>query len=164
MTEKEECALLKIAKDLPDVIITVKAGDLLKFAEYCINKTIKEFEQRIMDANTETYCSPEKTAKIFKVDKSIPERISGCRAAVKFLNEAGYRISLSLMQKETANGNVPCQRFHHKYLVFKGDELLNWAEKNCESVSDMSTGTLAMAASANDKLRQAIKEKGELRL
>jgi hypothetical protein len=85
--------------------------------------------------------------------ETVQGRISGCRAAVDFLNKAGYRTSLSLMQKETAAGRVPCRKFHNKHLVFFCSELLEWAEKNCESVGDMSEVALAVATSANDKLR-----------
>ncbi|MDR3226150.1 MAG: hypothetical protein LBT56_00565 [Prevotellaceae bacterium] len=88
--------------------------------------------------------------------KAVPERISGCRAAVDFLNnEAGYRISLSLIQKATAAGTIPCRRFHNKHLVFSHHELLEWAEKNCQPVGDMSEVTLSIANNANDKIRKA---------
>jgi hypothetical protein len=82
-----------------------------------------------------------------------PDNISGCRAAVDFLNRSGYRISVSLMQKETAAGRILCRKFHNRHLVFSGTELLEWAEKNCQPVGDVSEITLSIASAANDKLR-----------
>jgi hypothetical protein len=84
---------------------------------------------------------------------SLPDNISGCQTAVDFLNKSGYRISLSLMQKETAAGRVPCRKFHNKTLMFSGVELLEWAEKNCKPVGDVSEITLQVASAANSKLR-----------
>jgi hypothetical protein len=50
--------------------VTINAGQLIEAIDYCVNKTRKELEQQITDANTETYPSPDQTAKIFGVDKS----------------------------------------------------------------------------------------------
>ena len=52
------------------VNITVNAGQLVEAIEYCINKTVREFDQRITDANTETYPSPDQVSKMLDVDKS----------------------------------------------------------------------------------------------
>ena len=52
------------------VNITINAGQLIEAIDYCVNKTRKELEQQITDANTETYPSVEKTAAILDVDKS----------------------------------------------------------------------------------------------
>jgi hypothetical protein len=62
--------LYSILKNTPDLSITIKAGQLLECIDYCINKTRKELEQQITDANTETYPSVERVAKILDVDKS----------------------------------------------------------------------------------------------
>jgi transcriptional regulator of acetoin/glycerol metabolism len=50
--------------------ITINAGQLIEAIDYCINKTRKELEQQITDANTETYPSVEQVAKMLDVDKS----------------------------------------------------------------------------------------------
>jgi hypothetical protein len=50
--------------------ITINAGQLIEAINYCVNKTRKELEQQITDANTETYPSPDQVAKILNVDKS----------------------------------------------------------------------------------------------
>jgi transcriptional regulator with PAS, ATPase and Fis domain len=62
--------LISIAKEYPNLNITVSAGELIEAVEYCVNKTRKDFEQQITDANTETYPSPDQVAKILGVDKS----------------------------------------------------------------------------------------------
>ncbi|KAA6329747.1 hypothetical protein EZS27_021468 [termite gut metagenome] len=62
--------LIELAKQCPDVNITFKAGELIEVIDYCINKTRKELEQLINDANTETYPSADKTAKILDVNRS----------------------------------------------------------------------------------------------
>jgi hypothetical protein len=87
-------------------------------------------------------------------DESKPKVLTGCRAAVAFLEQSGYDVSLSLMQKETAAGTVPCSRFHNKRLVFNPDNLLGWAESHCKPVGDMSEVTLSLASDANSKLRK----------
>ena len=62
--------LFNLAKHCPDITVNVKAGELLEMVDYCVNKTRKDLEQQITDANTETYPSPDQTAKILDVDKS----------------------------------------------------------------------------------------------
>jgi hypothetical protein len=63
-------SLYEILSTAPDLSITIKAGQLLECIDYCINKTRKELEQQITDANTETYPSVERVAEILDVDKS----------------------------------------------------------------------------------------------
>ena len=62
--------VIELAKQCPDVTISLKAGELVEAIDYCVNKTRKELEQQITDANTETYPSVEQVAKILDVDKS----------------------------------------------------------------------------------------------
>ena len=62
--------VIELAKQCPDVNITLKAGELIECIDYCVNKTRKELEQHITDANTETYPSAEQVSKILDVDKS----------------------------------------------------------------------------------------------
>ena len=59
--------LVDMAKQCPNLNITVKVGELLEMVEYCVQSTRKELEQQITDANTETYPSPEQVAKILGV-------------------------------------------------------------------------------------------------
>ncbi|KAA6321069.1 hypothetical protein EZS27_029237 [termite gut metagenome] len=62
--------VVELAKQCPDVNITLKAGELIEAIDYCVNRTRKELEQQITDANTESYPSAEQTAKILNVDRS----------------------------------------------------------------------------------------------
>jgi hypothetical protein len=50
--------------------VTINAGQLIEAIDYCVNKTRKDLEQLITDANTETYPSPDQVAKILSVDKT----------------------------------------------------------------------------------------------
>lgn len=50
--------------------ITINAGQLIEAINYCVNKTRKELEQQITDANTETYPSPKRVSEILDVDLS----------------------------------------------------------------------------------------------
>lgn len=62
--------IVELAKQYPELNLTVKAGELVEVIDYCVNKTRKELEQQITDANTETYPSPDQVAKILDVNKS----------------------------------------------------------------------------------------------
>ena len=62
-----ELDLLKLVKENPNINITVKGGELLEMADYCIQSTRKNLEQQITDANAETYPSRQKVAEILDV-------------------------------------------------------------------------------------------------
>jgi prophage antirepressor-like protein len=62
--------LIELAKQCPNVNITLKAGELIEAIDYCVNQTRKELEQLITDANTETYPSIEQVSKILDVNKT----------------------------------------------------------------------------------------------
>ena len=62
--------VIELAKQCPDITISLKAGELIEAIDYCVLTTRKELEQLITDANTETYPSPDQVAKILDVDKS----------------------------------------------------------------------------------------------
>ena len=62
--------IIKLAESCPNLNITLKVGEVVEVIDYCINKTRKELEQQITDANTETYPSVAKVAEILDVDKS----------------------------------------------------------------------------------------------
>jgi hypothetical protein len=66
----EKNKLIELAKECPNVNITVTAGDLADMVTYCVNYTRKELEQLITDANTEVYPSAAQVSKILDVDKS----------------------------------------------------------------------------------------------
>ena len=66
--------IFEIAKQFPELSLTVKARDLIEMVEYCVGRTRAEFEQQITDANTETYPSRQKVAEILDVDLSTLHR------------------------------------------------------------------------------------------
>jgi transcriptional regulator with PAS, ATPase and Fis domain len=66
--------LLELAKQCPSVNITITVGDLIEANEALVEKTRKELEQLITDANTETYPSAEQVTKILDVDRSTLHR------------------------------------------------------------------------------------------
>jgi excisionase family DNA binding protein len=53
-----------------NVTIAVTLSDLKQFAQELIQITKQELEQKITDANTESYPSPEEVAKMLGVDRS----------------------------------------------------------------------------------------------
>jgi hypothetical protein len=61
---------IELAKQCPNVTISLKAGELIEAINYCVDKTRKDLEQQITDANTETYPSPDQVSKMLDVDKS----------------------------------------------------------------------------------------------
>jgi excisionase family DNA binding protein len=75
--------------------VTINAGQLIEAIDYCVNKTRKELEQQITDANTETYPSVEQTAKILDVDKSTLWRWakSGYLTPIEVGGKRRYRMS-----------------------------------------------------------------------
>ena len=86
--------LLKISELWPDLNLTVKAGDLLKMVQACIQDALKQFEQSIIDANTEKYLSYDNVAEILNVstttlwrwgkkDYLVPLEIGGKRLYLK---------------------------------------------------------------------------------
>ena len=59
--------VIELAKQCPDVTISLKVGELIEAVTYCVNLTRKELEKQITDANTETYPSPAQVSKILNV-------------------------------------------------------------------------------------------------
>jgi excisionase family DNA binding protein len=77
------------------VNITINAGQLIEAIDYCVNKTRKELEQQITDANTETYPSPNQVAKILDVNKTTLWRWhkQGYLTAIEVGGKRRYRMS-----------------------------------------------------------------------
>jgi excisionase family DNA binding protein len=61
--------LNELAKECPNISITVTALELIEAIDYCVNSSRKALEQQITDANTETYLSPDEAAKLLRVTK-----------------------------------------------------------------------------------------------
>lgn len=87
--------VIELAKQCPDVTISLKAGELIEAIDYCVNKTRKELEQQITDANTETYPSADQVAKILDVDKSTlwRWRKSGYLVPIEIGGKRRYKMS-----------------------------------------------------------------------
>ena len=87
--------VIELAKQCPDVTISLKAGELLEMVNYCVSTTRKELEQQITDTNTETYPSVEQVAKILDVDKSTLWRWSkqGYLIPIEVGGKRRYRMS-----------------------------------------------------------------------
>jgi hypothetical protein len=75
--------------------ITINAGQLIEAIDYCVDKTRKDLEQQITDANTETYPSTEQVAKILNVDRSTLLRWKkrGYLVPVEIGGQRRYRMS-----------------------------------------------------------------------
>lgn len=66
---KETIDLLTIAKEYPNMTISISLGDLLKANKELIDETVKNLEQKLTDANAETYPSAYKVAEILDVSR-----------------------------------------------------------------------------------------------
>lgn len=73
-------------------------------------------------------------------------------AAVEALGRHGFLISKARLYKLTAKGEVPFRKYGNK-LLFSRKELLAWAESLARRVNDKSGTALAIAKSANRKLK-----------
>lgn len=60
--------LIELAKQCPELSVTIRLGDLIEANESLIRKVRLELEQLITDANTETYPSREKVAEMLGVE------------------------------------------------------------------------------------------------
>ena len=87
--------LVELAKQCPDVIISLKAGELIEVVDYCVNKTRKDLERQITDANAETYPSPKRVAEILDVDLSTLWRYSkrGYLSPIEVGGKRRYKMS-----------------------------------------------------------------------
>ena len=75
------------------------------------------------------------------------------KGTLDYLSEIGYPLSKSKLQKLTASGSIPCQKFYNR-LVFDRAKLDKWVESQTEAVGENSAA-LTLARSANRKLRRA---------
>ena len=87
--------IVSLIKEYPDVTLGIKAGDLKEMVDYCMEKKCKDLEKLVADANTETYLSPEQTAKKLDVNKSTLWRWSknGYLVPVEVGGKRRYKLS-----------------------------------------------------------------------
>ena len=72
--------------------------------------------------------------------------------AVEVLERHGFLISKARLYKLTAKKEVPFRKYGNK-LLFSRKELLTWAENLAKRVNDKDEAALAIAKSANRKIR-----------
>ena len=88
--------------------------------------------------------TPEELRAI--VSESVSQTLVGV------LEQHGFLISKARLYKLTAKGDVPFRKYGNK-LLFSRRELLSWAESLARRVNDKGEAALAIARSANRKLR-----------
>ena len=86
---------IELARQCPDVMVSLKAGELVEAINFCVLSTRKELEQQITDANTETYPSRQKVSEILDVDLSTLHRWSkqGYLVPIEVGGKRRYRMS-----------------------------------------------------------------------
>lgn len=62
--------ILTLAKECPDLNVTIKLGDLVEANNLLIQETKRQLEQLITDQNTETYPSREKVMELLGVSSA----------------------------------------------------------------------------------------------
>ena len=62
--------LIALAKECPDLVVSIKLGELVEANSLLIAETKRELEQTIADQNAETYLSREKVMEIFGVGQT----------------------------------------------------------------------------------------------
>lgn len=62
--------LITLAKQCPDLVVSIKIGDLVEANTLLIAETKRELEQTIADQKAETYLSREKVMEMFGVGQT----------------------------------------------------------------------------------------------
>ena len=62
--------LITIARECPDLVVSIKLGDLVEANTLLIADTKRELEQIITDQNTETYPSRDKVMELLGVSEA----------------------------------------------------------------------------------------------
>lgn len=62
--------LVQVAKQCPDLVVSIKLGDLVEANTLLIAETKRELEQLITDQNTETYPSREKVMELLDISET----------------------------------------------------------------------------------------------
>ena len=93
----------------------------------------------------------ESVSQTLALRKNEPDNLTP-DAAVGVLEQHGFLISKARLYKLTAKGDVPFRKYGNK-LLFSRRELLSWAESLARRVNDKGEAALAIARSANRKLR-----------
>ena len=78
--------LVQLAKDCPDLVVSIKLGDLMEANTILIADTKRELEQLITDQNAETYPSRDKVMELLGV----------CEATLWRWAKNGYLVPLNV--------------------------------------------------------------------
>lgn len=87
--------LITIAKQCPDLVVSIKLGDLVEANTLLIAETKRELEQMITDQNAETYPSREKVMEMSDVSQATMWRWqkSGYLVPINVGGKRRYRMS-----------------------------------------------------------------------
>lgn len=87
--------LITIAKQCPDLVVSIKLGDLVEANTLLIAETKRELEQLITDQNAETYPSRERVMEILDVSQATMWRWqkSGYLVPINVGGKRRYRMS-----------------------------------------------------------------------
>jgi len=87
--------LITIAKQCPDLVVSIKLGDLVEANTLLIAETKRELEQMITDQNAETYPSREKVMEMLDVSQATMWRWqkSGYLVPINVGGKRRYRMS-----------------------------------------------------------------------
>lgn len=66
----ENINIIDLVQQCPDVIVSIRLGDLIEANTTLVQETKRELEAVITDQKTETYPSVDKVAEILSVDKT----------------------------------------------------------------------------------------------
>ncbi len=91
--------LIEIAKEHPNMIISISVGDLVKANEKLISDAVCNLERRITDAATETYPSANKVAEMLSVSKPTLWRWEKCGYLKPFRIGGKVRYKMSDVKK-----------------------------------------------------------------
>lgn len=87
--------LVQVAKQCPDLVVSIKLGELVEANNLLIAEAKRELEQSITDANAETYPSREKVMEILDVSQATLWRWqkSGYLVPINVGGKRRYRMS-----------------------------------------------------------------------
>ena len=87
--------LVQVAKQCPDLVVSIKLGDLVEANTLLIAETKRELEQMITDQNAETYPSREKVMEMLDVSQATMWRWqkSGYLVPINVGGKRRYRMS-----------------------------------------------------------------------
>ena len=87
--------LITIAKQCPDLVVSIKLGDLVEANNLLIAEVKQQLEQTITDANAETYPSREKVMEMLDVSQATMWRWqkSGYLVPINVGGKRRYRMS-----------------------------------------------------------------------